>query len=244
MQENNLLCLPKKIYFKKGCTPVALRELKEVYHLRTALLISDPHTFQVGTVGKIDKLLRKQGFRTSTFFSFSTIPTFAQVLQVVTQIELFSPEAIIGIGGNCAMSAAKLAVIFEACGKKSERKLVLIPTSFSSAGETSSFVIIHVENKDMIVRSNNSVADISITDGDFIEDLTPEQIKDSLLFFDQVMAQTLHKPDSNTLTKGLYEEALGLINKYKVPALEGDSVAKEKLQNAITMMGSCLTDVK
>ena len=32
------LNLPKKVYFKTGCTPVALRELSEVYHCQRVLL--------------------------------------------------------------------------------------------------------------------------------------------------------------------------------------------------------------
>ena len=37
-----MLNLPKKVYFKSGSMNVALRELKEVYHLKRALLVSDP----------------------------------------------------------------------------------------------------------------------------------------------------------------------------------------------------------
>ena len=36
------LNLPKKVYFKAGCTPVALRELGEIYHCSRALLVTDP----------------------------------------------------------------------------------------------------------------------------------------------------------------------------------------------------------
>lgn len=244
MPENNLLCLPKKVYFKKGCTPIALRELKEAYHFKKALLLSDPFTYQLGTVGKIDKLLRKQGFSTSTFFSFSPVPTMSQVQQAISQAKLFNPEVIIGIGGNCAMSAAKGVLLFEERDKRNLRKLVLIATSFSSGGQTSPLAILNVDKKNIFVNSNASLPEISITDGDFTDDLTPEQIKASLLFFQKLTKHSAHEPGSDDLTKGLYEEALWLISKYKTPALEGDPVAKEKLHNAIAMMGPSLMDVK
>lgn len=244
MTENNLLCLPKKIYFKKGCLPVALRELKEIYHFKKALLLSDPHSYHLGIVGKIDKLLRKQGITTSTFFSFSTIPTMSEVQQAISQAKLFNPEVIIGIGGNCAMSAAKGVLLFEEGAKESLRKLVLVATSFSSGGQTSPVAMFNVDGKNIFVNNNCSLPEISITDGDFADDLTSEQIKDSLLFFHELTERANKKHGSDALTKGLYEEATELIGQYTTPALEGDPVAKEKLHNAITMMGSCLTDVK
>ena len=35
------LQLPKKVYYKTGCTPVALREMKEVYNFKRAFIITD-----------------------------------------------------------------------------------------------------------------------------------------------------------------------------------------------------------
>ena len=40
------LNLPKKVYFKAGCTPVALRELGEIYHCSCALLVTDPELYR------------------------------------------------------------------------------------------------------------------------------------------------------------------------------------------------------
>ena len=38
----NLLRIPPKLYFKRGCLPVALREMKEVYDLNGAYIITSP----------------------------------------------------------------------------------------------------------------------------------------------------------------------------------------------------------
>ncbi len=32
---------PQKVYFKKGCLPVALREIEEVLHRKRAFLVTD-----------------------------------------------------------------------------------------------------------------------------------------------------------------------------------------------------------
>ena len=42
------LNLPKKIYFKTGSAPVALRELSDIYHCNRALLITDPKLYLAG----------------------------------------------------------------------------------------------------------------------------------------------------------------------------------------------------
>ena len=39
------LNLPKKVYFKPGCMPVALRELGDIYRCQRALLVTDPELY-------------------------------------------------------------------------------------------------------------------------------------------------------------------------------------------------------
>ena len=63
------LNLPKKVYFKTGCTPVALRELSEVYHCQRALLVTDPELYRAGIAAPVADLLRKQEIRVAEFFT-------------------------------------------------------------------------------------------------------------------------------------------------------------------------------
>ena len=42
------LNLPKKVYFKPGCMPVALRELGDIYRCQRALLVTDPELYRAG----------------------------------------------------------------------------------------------------------------------------------------------------------------------------------------------------
>ena len=39
---------PQKVYFKKGCLPVALREIEEVLHRKRAFLVTDEFLFKSG----------------------------------------------------------------------------------------------------------------------------------------------------------------------------------------------------
>ena len=42
------LNLPKKVYFKPGCMPVALRELGDIYRCQRTLLVTDPELYRAG----------------------------------------------------------------------------------------------------------------------------------------------------------------------------------------------------
>ena len=58
-KENMLwLQLPKKVYYKTGCTPVALREMKEVYNFKRAFIITDSTLYQLGACDAIINQLR------------------------------------------------------------------------------------------------------------------------------------------------------------------------------------------
>ena len=51
---------PEKVYFKKGCMPVALRELKEVYGCKRAFIVTDSFLYTSGFTKKIEKSLDEQ----------------------------------------------------------------------------------------------------------------------------------------------------------------------------------------
>lgn len=57
----------QEVYFKAGCTPVALRELGEIYHCSRALLVTDPELYRAGIAAPVVDLLRKQGIRAAEF---------------------------------------------------------------------------------------------------------------------------------------------------------------------------------
>ena len=47
------LNLPKKVYFKPGCMPVALRELGDIYRCQRALLVTDPELYRAGIAAPV-----------------------------------------------------------------------------------------------------------------------------------------------------------------------------------------------
>lgn len=61
------LNLPKKVYFKPGCMPVALRELGDIYRCQRALLVTDPELYRAGIAAPVADRLRKQEIRVAEF---------------------------------------------------------------------------------------------------------------------------------------------------------------------------------
>lgn len=102
------LNLPKKVYFKAGCTPVALRELGEIYHCNRALLVTDPALYQAGIAVPVVDLLRRQDIRTAEFFTIGKRVSFADLTATLTAeqaktcaMELLSHGARAFMDPNC-----------------------------------------------------------------------------------------------------------------------------------------------
>ena len=68
---------PEKVYIKKGCLPVALDELRTVYHKKRVFIVTGHHTFTSGALKPITVKLEEMGITFSTFFGVTPDPTLA-----------------------------------------------------------------------------------------------------------------------------------------------------------------------
>ncbi len=106
--------VPQKVYFKKGCMPVALDELRTEYHKQKAFIVTDTFLYQNGYTKPITDKLDEMGIRYSCFWDVQPDPTLANALAGVEQIRAFEPDVIIALGGGSAMDAAKIMwVLYE-----------------------------------------------------------------------------------------------------------------------------------
>ena len=72
---------PEKIFFKKGCMPVALQELGEVYGKKRAFIVTDSFLYTSGFTKKIEKSLDEQGIVHTSFWSISPDPKLQDCLK-------------------------------------------------------------------------------------------------------------------------------------------------------------------
>ncbi|ERL12191.1 aldehyde-alcohol dehydrogenase [Coriobacteriaceae bacterium BV3Ac1] len=99
---------PEKVYFKKGCMPVALRELGAVYGKKRAFIVTDQFLFKSGFTKKIEESLDAQGIAHSSFWNVAPDPTLQSAEEGLTQLRAFEPDCIIAIGGGSAMDCGKI----------------------------------------------------------------------------------------------------------------------------------------
>ena len=253
------LNLPKKVYFKSGCTPVALRELGEIYHCSRALLVTDPQLYRAGGTAPIIDQLRRQGIRAAEHFTIGKRVSVSDLRSALPKLNEFQPDVIVGVGGDNAMSAAKALLalygdsdldlaaaaenpaLIPACAKA---KLVLIATNFSSGSQNSPFAILKGEKGQTIVlKSIYLLPEISVTDADFTAGLTAEQVRTCGLKILSHAVRAYLDPDCTEFTAGMLTEAIAAVLKYTERAMNGSPFAREKLHNAAALAGASYGNV-
>ncbi len=99
---------PEKVYFKKGCLPVALDELGHVLGKKKAFIVTDQFLYANGYTKPIEEKLDALGIMHTTFSDVAPDPTLACAKAGAAMMRSFTPDCIIAIGGGSAMDAAKI----------------------------------------------------------------------------------------------------------------------------------------
>ena len=115
-RRENMLWLrtPEKVYFKKGCTPVALDELGTVMGKKRAFIVTDAFLYKNGYTRQIEDKLDQMGIAHSSFSDVEPDPSLASARAGAKAMTAFEPDVIIALGGGSAMDAAKIMwVLYE-----------------------------------------------------------------------------------------------------------------------------------
>ena len=156
---------PEKVYIKKGCLPVALREVSEVWSRKRAFIVTDYFLYANGYTKPIEQSLEAQGCAVATFSNVAPDPTIACAMDGARLMKEFKPDVIIAVGGGSAMDAGKImwvlyehpecnfldmamrfmdirkrAYTFPRMGEKA--KFIAIPTSAGTGSEVTPFAVI------------------------------------------------------------------------------------------------------
>ncbi len=99
---------PEKVYFKRGCLGVSLKELGAEYHKKKAFIVTDKFLYESGFTKRITDVLDELGITSATFFNVTPDPTLACANEGVKQMRDFAPDVIIAVGGGSPMDAAKI----------------------------------------------------------------------------------------------------------------------------------------
>ncbi len=256
---------PQKVYFKKGCLPVALDELKNYYHKKKAFIVTDGFLYSNGHTKPITDKLDEMGITYSCFYEVAPDPTLQCARRGVEQIRAFQPDVIIALGGGSAMDAGKImwlmyehpecrfedlamdfmdirkrVYVFPKMGEKA--MFVAIPTSSGTGSEVTPFAII----TDADTGTKWPIADyellpnMAIIDTDYMmtqpRGLTSASGIDALTHALEAYVSIM----ATDFTDGLALKAAKNIFDYLPRCYEdgpNDPVAREHMANASTMAG-------
>ena len=97
--------VPPKVYFKRGATDLALRELTGK---KRAFIVTDRYLFNSGTVYNVTNVLDDIGVDYQIFFDVKPDPTTATVKEALSMVKTYEPDVIIALGGGSPIDAAKI----------------------------------------------------------------------------------------------------------------------------------------
>lgn len=253
---------PEKVYFKKGCLPVALDELR---NKKKAFIVTDAYLFNNGYAKAVTDKLDEMGILHTAFFDVEPDPTLDCAKRGAAAMAAFGPDCIIAIGGGSPMDAAKIMWVlyehpeadfmdmamrfmdirkrvytFPKMGEKAY--FVAIPTSAGTGSEVTPFAVITDEKTGVKypLADYELLPNMAISDADLMmnmpKGLTCASGIDAMTHALEALASVM----ASGYTDGLAKQALAEIFEYLPRAYDHgaeDPIAREKMAEASTMAG-------
>jgi acetaldehyde dehydrogenase/alcohol dehydrogenase len=254
--------LPGSVYFRRGCTPEAL---KDIAGKKRALIVTDDFLFRTGAADDVIASLKRLGMEVDIFSQVQADPNLTTVRKCVEVMNGFQPDVIVAFGGGSPMDAAKIAWVmyehpevdfedlamrfmdirkriykFPKMGIKA--KLVAIPTTSGTGSEVTPFAVVTDDStgKKYPIADYELTPNFAIIDPNFVMNLPK-----SLTAFGGIDAVT-HALEAyvsimaNEFTDGQALQALKMLKEYLPSAYKNgakDPKAREKVHYAATIAG-------
>ena len=256
---------PEKVYIKKGCLPVALREIQEVLHRKRAFLVTDQFLFKSGMTACITDRLQEMGVAFQIFSDVQPDPTLSCAKTGAALMREFEPDVIIALGGGSAMDAAKIMWVlyehpeadfadmamrfldirkrtYEFPEMGSKAYFIAVPTSSGTGSEVTPFAVITDEatGTKYPLADYQLLPNMAIIDTDLMmsqpRGLTSASGIDAMTHALEAYASVM----ATDYTDGLALKALKNIFEYLPECYDNGPnapLAREKMANASTMAG-------
>jgi acetaldehyde dehydrogenase/alcohol dehydrogenase len=256
---------PEKVYFKKGCMPVALDELGTIMHKKKVFIVTDSFLYKNGYVKPIEAKLDEMGIQHTCFYEVAPDPNLSSATAGAAAMRAFEPDCIIALGGGSAMDAGKIMWVmyehpevnfldlamrfmdirkrvytFPKMGEKAY--FVAIPTSSGTGSEVTPFAVITDDRTGVKypLADYELMPNMAIVDTDNMmnqpKGLTSASGVDVLTHALEAYASVM----ASDYTDGLALKAMKNVLNYLPSAYENganDPVAREKMADASCMAG-------
>ena len=261
--------VPEKVYFKYGCLPVALEELKDMGK-KKAFIVTDKVLFDMGYTNKVTEVLERNGIQFKIFSDVEPDPTLRCARAGAKEMLDFNPDVIIALGGGSAMDAAKIMWVmyehpevnfhdlamtfmdirkriykFPTMGEKA--MMVSIATSAGTGSEVTPFAVITDETSGV----KYPLADYELTPNMAIVDAELMMTSPKGLTACAGIDVLVHSIEAyvsimaSEYTNGLALEAIRLVFKYLPDAYNEGTTnvkAREKMAHASCMAGMAFSN--
>jgi len=253
---------PEKVYYKKGCLPVAMAELE---NKKRAFIVTDTFLYQNGYTKPVEEELDAMGITHTVFYNVAPDPTLGCAREGAHEMASFRPDLIIAVGGGSAMDAAKIMWVlyehpdvdfqdmamrfvdirkrvygFPKMGEKAY--FVAIPTTAGTGSEVTPFAVITDEKSGVKypLADYELLPDMAIVDADMMMDapkgLTAASGIDAVTHALEAYASML----ATDYTDGLALRSLKLVFENLPKCYDNgpnEPRARENMANAATMAG-------
>ena len=249
--------VPPKVYFKRGATDLALKELKGK---KRAFIVTDRYLFNSGTVYNVTNVLEEIGVDYQIFFDVKPDPTISTINEALSMVKTYEPDVIIALGGGSPIDAAKIVwlmyeqpdTVFEDIAMRfldirkricelpelgQKAMMVAIPTTSGTGSEVTPFAVI-TDDKTHV---KYPIADYALTPNMAIVDTMPAGLCaasgiDALTHAVEAYVSAL----ATNFTNSPALEATKLIFRYLPRSYKegkNDPIAREKIHYASCLAG-------
>ncbi|MDR1942964.1 MAG: bifunctional acetaldehyde-CoA/alcohol dehydrogenase [Endomicrobium sp.] len=254
--------VPPKIYFKRGATDLALRELEG---RKRAFIVTDRFLFNSGAIYNITKVLEEINIDYQIFFDVKPDPTVSTINEALAMLRTYEPDIIIAFGGGSPIDAAKImwlmyenpdtdfkdvAMRFMDIRKRickipelgTKAQLIAIPTTSGTGSEVTPFAVItedstHIKYPiaDYALTPNMAIIDPNFVDS-MPKGLCAASGIDALTHAVEAYVSVL----ATNFTNSPALEAVKLVFRYLPRSYSkgsADPIAREKMHYASTLAG-------
>ncbi|MDR2812025.1 MAG: bifunctional acetaldehyde-CoA/alcohol dehydrogenase, partial [Endomicrobium sp.] len=254
--------VPPKIYFKRGATDLALRELKGK---KRAFIVTDRFLFNSGAIYNITKVLEEINIDYQIFFDVKPDPSVSTINEALAMLKTYEPDVIIAFGGGSPIDAAKImwlmyenpntdfkdvAMRFMDIRKRickipelgTKAQLIAIPTTSGTGSEVTPFAVItedstHIKYPiaDYALTPNMAIIDPNFVDS-MPKGLCAASGIDALTHAVEAYVSVL----ATNFTNSPALEAVKLVFRYLPRSYSkgsDDPIAREKMHYASTLAG-------
>jgi len=254
--------VPPKVYFKRGCLPIALSDLAGK---KKAFIVTDKPLFELGMTDRVTQILEQMGIESDIFYEVKPDPDLSTIHKGVEQMNVFGPDVIIALGGGSPMDAAKIMWLqYEHPGVEFEdlamrfmdiRKrvyqfpklgqkaiLVAIPTTSGTGSEVTPFAVVTDDQtgRKYPIADYELTPNMAIVDSELVMNMPKTLTAYSGIDAMTHAIEAIAAVTATDYTNSLALEAIRILMKYLPRAYKNgakDELAREKVHNAATMAG-------